>query len=193
MNIICDIDGVVCDLHTQWLSLYNFEYNDNLESKSVTHWDLHKFVKPECGMKIYSYLENAHIYDMVKPVNGALEGIINLRLAGNKIIYATKISKGHAMRKKEWLEQWGFLDKSDQYVESENHDKGGLEADIMIDDYIKNFDGFLGKKILFSQPWNLSIEDGFNFRADSWEEVTDFIIGLNRFDRWKSETESYWK
>ena len=52
-----DIDGVLADLHTAWLDEYNKDFDDNLTISYITQWEMDKFVKPECGKKIFNYLK----------------------------------------------------------------------------------------------------------------------------------------
>ena len=176
-DIIVDVDGLLADLHTEWMvNRYNKDYDDDLRVCDITQWGLHNLVKPECGKKIYSYLEDPTIYDNTLPIPGALEGVNALRNADNVIMFVTTVVPGHAGRKKVWLKDHGFLCPKDVYIESAN--KGEYKAYAMIDDHEGNFKGFLGIKVLFTRPWNKSIEHSPRF--DTWEQITNYILGKDQ-------------
>ena len=80
MKIVAiDVDGTIADLAEIWLARYNKDWNDNLKKKAWIEWGVDKFVKPECGIKIFDYLEDPTIYDDVLPIEGAKEGVDWLR------------------------------------------------------------------------------------------------------------------
>ena len=121
-TIAVDVDGTVADLHTVWLARYNQDYNDNLQSNEIIAWNIHEFTKPECGKRMYEYIEYPSIYDDVLPINGSLEVINELKAKRKdlRIIYVTNSTLGTAGRKYTWLKHYGFLDKLDDYVEAKD-------------------------------------------------------------------------
>jgi 5'-nucleotidase len=169
--IICDIDDTVADLLTVWLSRYNADYNDDLDRDDITAWDMTKFVKPECGVKIYDYLKDEHIYDEVEPIPGALMGVTRLRGMGHHILFVT----ANIHREKwEWLKRHGFLPKtwtSQDYICC--YDKHLIKADAIIDDKPETIDRFPGLAILFDRPHN-QVYSAL-WRAHSWNEVIELI------------------
>ncbi|MFZ5827353.1 MAG: 5' nucleotidase, NT5C type, partial [Bacillota bacterium] len=54
--LLFDLDGVCCNLMKKWLAVYNHDYSDNLTEADITSWNWDDFVKPECGKRIYHYL-----------------------------------------------------------------------------------------------------------------------------------------
>ena len=169
-TIAADVDGFLANLHKSWYARYNEDYNDNLQAEDVTEWGVHKFVKPECGNRIYEYLKDPSLYDDVLPYVGALETIKELKRLGYRVVYATSSPIESSGRKFFWLKQYGFIREQKDYIEVS--DKSLVRADILIDDYQGNLDGFEGKKILFAQPWNMSERDNPNYLyAGTWKEV----------------------
>jgi 5'(3')-deoxyribonucleotidase len=49
-----------------------------------------------------------------------------------------------------------------------------LDVDIMIDDRIKNFVTFKGRKLLYTSPHNVLV-DGFE-RVNNWQDVADKLL-----------------
>jgi 5'(3')-deoxyribonucleotidase len=153
--IAVDVDDVVADLITEWLRRYNRDYQDTLTQEHIKAWEIDRFVKPECGTAIFQYLASRTLYDCVKPVYGALEGVQRLRLAGHRVVFVTSSNAVQAGRKMQWLQRHGFLGDSheqpDYYVAN---DKSLIAADLLIDDRPKNVERFPGRTILFARPHN---------------------------------------
>jgi 5'-nucleotidase len=166
-----DVDGVVADLHTEWLRLYNADYDDHLTSEDITAWNTHEFVKPECGKKIYSYLSRADLYDRVEPIFGSQYGVSRLRHAGYQPVFVTSNVKGMTDPKWKWLEKFDFLKSKSELVVM--HDKSLLNANVLIDDGAHNIKAFRGgKPLLFDAPWNRSESLP---RVCGWSEVLEAL------------------
>ena len=55
LTILVDMDSIAADLQEKWYGAYNKRYNDTITVDDILSWDTHKYVKPECGKKIYKY------------------------------------------------------------------------------------------------------------------------------------------
>lgn len=174
-RILIDVDGVIADLMPSWLSAYNAEWDDQLQVQDITDWDMTKFVKPECGDGIFTYLSNMHLYDDVLPIDGAVSSVRWLRRHGYDVRFVTS---GVYESKILWLAEQGLL-LSEHSLSSPDvvvtHDKSIIKADIMIDDNLKNLRDFGGIGILFAQPWNNS-NDNYYFRAECWSDVIQYLV-----------------
>ena len=73
MIFAVDVDGVVADLHSVWLRLYNRDYKDDIRLVDIITYEIQEYVK--CGNKIFDYIENPLIYSGVAPISGAKDGI----------------------------------------------------------------------------------------------------------------------
>jgi 5'(3')-deoxyribonucleotidase len=169
MIIFVDVDGVVADLHDVVLTDYNKDYQDDLKVEQIVSWNMADFAK--CGTKIYNYFEIPEIYNRVKPVFGAIDGIKKLKKMGHRIVYATTDTAGTAGRKYLWLLEWGFVDTRKNYVEIS--DKGLLLGETLIDDAFHNVSVFQGNGILLTMPWNKSFE--WKRRAKDWTEIVSYF------------------
>jgi len=165
-----DMDGPVADLHTEWYMRYNRDYNDTLDINRVTHWDLHKFVKPECGTKIYDYLRDPDLYEHVPAVKGALETIEKLREAGNEIVFVTAGVLGNLDQKLNWLKQHKFLNPGSRDMRGVifAYDKQLIRVQLLIDDGPHNIASFGGTGIVWDAPYNQGVG---KYRIKSWADM----------------------
>lgn len=172
-RVLVDVDAVVADLIPVWLGFYNKDYDDNLVASDIFKWGIHEIVKPECGAGIFNYLERTDLYDNVKPIDGAISGVQWLRQHSYDVRFVTS---GVFESKIRWLGRHGFL-MGENWLYSHDvvvaHDKSIINADIMIDDNIKNCENFKGKSVLFAQPWNTGSHPWF--RADGWVDVIQYL------------------
>ncbi len=169
--IALDIDDVCAELMIVWLARYNKDYKDNLKREDITDWDVGSFTKPECGRRIYKYIEDPSIYNDVKPTNGAIEGVRELRKIGYRVVFVTAANPKIHLRKLTWLRDNKFKPIEKDYVEI--IDKSLILANCMLDDKYDNVINFKGKGYLFDAPWNKK----FNYvnRIYNWEQFLKII------------------
>ncbi len=170
-----DVDGVVADLHTEWLRRYNEDFNDTLKVEDIAHWGITEIVKPECGKQMFRYLDGGDIYDDVKPIKGARTAIAILRSRGSRVVFVSSCITGTADAKCRWLEQHGFLEHG-KYTQRDfitSADKSLIKAHWLVDDRAETLDEFPGRTLLFDQPWNQL--SNRHKRLHRWSEVTDII------------------
>lgn len=164
-----DVDSTVAWLGKAWLGRYNKDYNDNLTDENILSWDTHLYVKPECGKKIYQYLEDPTLYDEVEVIPYALEAINEMKKS-SRIIYVTNSTVGASGAKYNWLVKHGFLTTQDDYVECK--DKSLILATVLIDDNIENLKKFeqfsYQTGILYTQPWNKTFD--WHHRIKDWKD-----------------------
>lgn len=176
-TIYIDIDDVCANLMEQWLARYNQDYDDNLTAEQIVDWDTSKFVKPECGTKIFDYLSDRTLYDDVKPATGALEGVKVLREEGHRVIFLTAFVPKMSGRKFEWLETNGFAPEKHNYVES--YDKSIFIGDFLFDDRYENVRDFKGLGVLKRRPWNSKFS--YIPSVNNWSEFLNTVKFAKRF------------
>ena len=173
--IAIDVDGVCADLHTSWINRYNRDWDDNLQVSDITDWYIHQFCKPECGNRMYEYIEDPTIYDETFPITGSQITLELLRESRPdfRFIYVTSSTRGTMGRKYDWLVEHGFIKDLDDYVEMK--DKSLVRADGLLDDYQGNIIKFHGEKFLFDSPWNKNFHHSSVIRIFNWMDASVMI------------------
>ncbi len=162
-RILVDIDDTLFNLVPNWLKVYNFYENDNLQPEDITDYDISLFSKN--GNVIYKYLYPT-LYNSKDIIPGALWGINELRNAGYEIYFVT--SNGWNMGVKyKWLERNGFNPDKKHYFEC--GDRSLILCDYLIDDNYFSVLSTEGKGILFSQHWNM--KNDYDTRVSGWFDL----------------------
>jgi 5'-nucleotidase len=176
---IIDVDDICALLTDRWLEDYNADWGDTLTEDKLLGWDIQKYVHPDCGTRIFEYLEHPEIYDNVLPRPGSVEGVNTLRLMNYRVVFATSTPLSTAGRKFVWLQKHGYEPVKKDYVEID--DKSLLRGDIMFDDGFHNVKDFYGLGILLTRPWNILEE--WDDRVASWEHLIAEIKNYESFIR----------
>lgn len=133
LEILCDLDSVVADLMTPWLSVYNKDYSDNLKLENILAWDTHLFVKPECGIKLYDYL-TPDLFDSLEPLPGAVQAV-NLMSRYHQVHFVTAAPGGTESAKVAWVKRL-FPQLGRNIIICK--DKWKVAGDVLIDDADSN-------------------------------------------------------
>lgn len=181
--VLCDVDEVVAALLPEWVRRYNDAYDDELQLAAITDWSLQRFVKPECGDKIYDFLNAPDLYEDVDPVPGALYGVNELRRRGYRVVFVTSATKGHAGQKLQWLQDQGFLPAGRQTDPDywEGSEKWMLRGDLIIDDRPHTLEQCEFPSILFPCEHNaLYVAPLYApiHRVTDWMEIPDLVDEL---------------
>jgi len=184
LTIISDVDGVLANLVTPWLAKYNKDYDDDVKPENLKDWDIHPFLKPECGLKFYDYIEDPKLYDKVKPyTDDAQQTIAKLREDGHRVIFVTTSTLGASGAKFTWLTKWGFIDGNGMGDYVEATDKNLIKADVLIDDRYDNTQKWYNKgqfPILFKQPWNENKTVPY-YHTSNWDNVYKIIQSISTY------------
>jgi 5'-nucleotidase len=180
VTILCDVDGVCADLLSEWLGRYNSDYGDTVTPEQVSAWDVSKFVKPECGKKIFGYLHLPELYEAVQPIRGAWRGLRTLEEVGHRVIFITTcVGPEMVVAKLGWLNAHDFLLDTHGKLRpvlflDDATPKRVLRGDVLIDDYDKNLRDFGGRGVLLDCAYNR--HDETFTRACGWNEVVNAIM-----------------
>ena len=168
LRIAIDMDEVMADSLTRHLQLYNDEFGANVRKQDLQGKPLHLTVPEAHRRRIDEIaLSDGFFWDL-----DVMPGCVNVVRELTKrydvfIVTAAMEFPNSFLPKHAWLqEHFPFLDiRNVVYC----GDKSIVDADIMIDDRIRNLEQFEGMRILFSAPHNMN-EKRF-LRVNSWKEV----------------------
>lgn len=171
-----DLDDVLNNLVDEWiLNIYNTEYNDNLTIKDVIDWDVTKYIKPECGKRIYDILLRPNFFETLKPKMYAQE--VTEKLSRKYDLYViTAYSPQTVVNKVNWL------GKNFPHINPKNiifcNAKGLIKTDFLIDDgphNILDYHNNGGKHpIVFDRPWNGHLPSSYN-RVKDWLQIEKML------------------
>lgn len=178
--IACDVDDVVANLIGEWLRRYNERYDDSLTPGDIHSWDIDRWVKPECGKKVFELLGEPDLYTKVEPFPQALETIEWLREAG-RVVFVTSCGGTTRDAKYKWLRKHGFLrkDQHGDYITAK--DKWLIKADVLIDDAPHNVADFMrfgGRALLVSRPHNEGFDALNGVRLRSFQDAPAVVARL---------------
>jgi 5'(3')-deoxyribonucleotidase len=171
LRIVCDMDGVICDLIGWWTYLLNRYHGTNIKRDDVTEWDIHAACPEIFKEEVYKYLGDPGFFLHLDPIPGALEGLRGLIQRGHDVVIATACEYGHA-DKRLWLKRHlpELPHQNIVFIER----KELIPGDVFIDDRLENLEkwseanGMCGDPICFDAPYNRSWG---GIRAKSWDEI----------------------
>ncbi len=174
-TILVDVDDVLNNLLTGWVQRYNKEYNDTLTADSFLDWNMLKFIKQECGEKIYDYLKDPTLYEECTPTPHSQEVIERLLKHGDRIYVVSSCVPESVDAKFSWVLKHYPL-KWNQCIACSN--KGLIIGDYLIGDGLHNAVGFTGTFLLMDRAHNRS--DTTLRRVKDWYEVESILFPGDR-------------
>jgi 5'(3')-deoxyribonucleotidase len=167
-----DMDQVIADIMSEWLRRYNNDYNDNLSPKDITEWNFHNIVKPECGKKIYTYLDDPDLFRNLPVIDESQDAVYELSKNYEIFIITAPFNPNNILPKYDWLKKnFNFISEKN-YVFTRN--KSIANTNWLIDDNPDNFIGYSGEPLLYNAPHNKSYQ-GDILRFDNWQEIVFYF------------------
>ncbi|OBG93863.1 hypothetical protein A9X05_09175 [Mycobacterium sp. E3298] len=170
-RIAIDQDQCLADILSEWLRRYNNEFNDNLKTCQMTHQNCHDITK--AGKQFYKYLDDPEFFESLPLIEGSIEAVRELSYTYEIFVVTAPYNPNNVEPKSNWLKKYFPFIKEDNYVFTRN--KSIVNADWLIDDKPGNFEGFIGKALLFDAPHNRT-ETRYR-RMRNWTEVLNYFDG----------------
>jgi len=168
-TLLVDMDGVLADVYAQLLKI---EY----EEKGIKHKieSLYGKMESEAFENGYDYVHRPGFFQTAPLIPGCVEGLQYLNDKYNLLIVSSATEFPNSPTEKlKWMHQHFPFINWKQIVLCGRKDV--IKGDIMLDDHPKNLNYFEGRKIIFTQPHNIYIENPSYERANNWEEVMDIL------------------
>ena len=178
-TFVVDLDGVLRDIFSQMIKLYNNEFGESLKPEDVKDYDVDvSFPKAHAAYgSSYHYFFEKHadyVFLLSPPMEGAVEAIKRLKEYGKVVIATIQPTTHNKILALKWLDKWGVPYDEIRFVDT----KVGIDCDYFIDDYPKNMESVGGLKILINAPYNQCVDevDGWRiYRFESLERFVDWV------------------
>ena len=106
-HIFLDIDGVIFHSCQAMIDILNERYGGNFDGSDVTSWNFQCCYRGMTSEEIEDTFNDPKFFDIVKPIDGALEFMDRYR---NKIVLVTKANIENYALKRKWFDDRGFKD-----------------------------------------------------------------------------------
>ena len=104
-HIFLDIDGVIFHSCQAMIDILNERYGGNFDGSDVTSWNFQCCYPNMTSEEIEDTFNDHKFFDIVKPIDGALEFMDRYR---DKIILVTKANFENYAHKRKWFDDRGF-------------------------------------------------------------------------------------
>ena len=104
-HIFLDIDGVIFHSCQAMIDILNERYGGNFDGSDVTSWNFQCCYHNMTSEEIEDTFNDPKFFDIVKPIDGALEFMDRYR---DKIILVTKANFENYAHKRKWFDDRGF-------------------------------------------------------------------------------------
>jgi len=172
---LVDLDSTVNDMHRAWLALYNRRYGDDLTIADLTHWDMTRYVKPECDARVYDLFGHVGFFLDLPELDGAVDALRELHEAGHLLyVMSDCFHDCAAAEKRVWCrEHLPFIPMDRVVMGAPKH---LLRADFLVDDspgQVRRYREAWGAVPLtcsIAYPYNVCVADLLDVRAEGWQD-----------------------
>jgi 5'(3')-deoxyribonucleotidase len=167
-RLAIDMDEVIADPISKFIALYRRDYGIEIPETLEPGKEIYQMVPEHINRKWYEYINEPGFFRDLPVIPGSRE---NIEALNDKyeiyIVSAAMQFRNSLIDKFDWLqEHFSFISWTNIIFCGDKI----VDADIIIDDRIKNFASFEGRKLLFTSPHNLLITE--YERVNNWDEVT---------------------
>ena len=169
-RIAIDMDGVIADVAEQFFRYDAIDFGKRKSLEEVAGMkELEAFPHAKKYVHSNGFFRTAPVIAQSQEIVARLNESYEVFIVSSATEFPQSLSE-----KLEWLNEHFPFIKWQQIVFCGL--KTIVNADIMIDDHLKNLDHFPGTTLLFSQPHNLHINGSKHKRVDSWEEIAGLLL-----------------
>jgi 5'-nucleotidase len=168
-RLLVDMDGVLGDVYHRFFERHEEDFGKKLSVK-----DIIGLKEAEAFPNVLRWVNSPGFFRSIPVMPGSQKGLKNLNEHYEVIVVSMATEFPESLTDKQlWLsEHFPFISWK-QIVFCGCKDI--IQADIMIDDHLKNLDNFKGETLLFSQPHNLNLMNHRHRRVDSWAEIEKLL------------------
>lgn len=172
LRIAIDMDEVMADPIAKFIKLYNRDYDSPLDLKIEPGNEIWMHMPEHARFKIREYINEKGFFRDLDLIPDSVEVIKELQKKYEVFIVSAAMEFPNSLQDKyEWLaDHFPFIGW--QHIMFCGYKI--VNTDIMIDDRIKNFVDYDGRKLLFTSPHNMLVTE--YERVDTWKEVAEKLL-----------------
>ncbi len=176
-TIAIDMDETLCDTLSRHLDWYNGEFGQALTKAELQGIKIYDKVLPEHRQRVREYPDMPGFFADLAPLENALEVVRELHQDFDILIATAAMEHPTSFTPKfNWLrEHLPFLSPLNFIFCGP---KKVVQADYLIDDSARHFEGFVGRGVLFTAPHN--VNEQAPLRVDNWLQVREFFAKAQR-------------
>ncbi len=169
-RISVDMDGVIANVYSQFISMHAAEFGIVLSLDEITG-------KPEevAFANAIKYVTSPGFFRNAPVMNDAQKVMLKLNEHYQIFIVSAAMEFPNSL-----IEKQAWLNEHFPYIGWQQMvfcgSKEIIKADIMIDDHFKNLNHFTGETILFTQPHNKIADARQHTRVETWKEIEQLLI-----------------
>lgn len=174
MIIGIDVDSVLRDTIPPTLNWWERMTGIRKYREDIDKWEFHECLDIELAGVLPSefyqmWFKESQIWRWATSISGAIDAVTELHKLNEIVIVTYQPTYLQKIWTVEWLDKY-FQDVYESLVFTKR--KSLARVDVLIDDGPHNFEGFMGRPILFSQPWNQN--DDKHTRIYGWDDPVLF-------------------
>jgi 5'(3')-deoxyribonucleotidase len=169
-RVLVDMDGVLADVYHRFLDLHEAEFGKRLAMQDITG-----LKEAEAFPNQLKWVNSPGFFRTIPVMPGSQQGLKRLNDRYEVIVVSMATEFPISLTDKQlWLnEYYPFISwKQSVFCGC----KAIIQADIMIDDHLKNLDNFKGETIIFTQPHNIISTNSRHRRVNSWPEIESLLL-----------------
>ncbi|WP_240663203.1 5' nucleotidase, NT5C type [Mucilaginibacter limnophilus] len=172
LRIAIDMDEVLADTIGKFITIYEQRHNTKIGINDFPGKEFNEVLPEEIRHTLREYINEPGFFRDIPVMEGAIPVVQQLHEKYDVYIVSAAMEFKYSMTAKlEWLnEHFPFISWTNIVFCGHKI----VDVDIMIDDRVKNFINFGGRKILFTSPHNLAVCD--YERVNTWEEVGKLLL-----------------
>ena len=169
-SISVDMDGVLANVYSQFISMHAAEFG-----KVFTLEEINGVPEAEVFPNERKYVSSPGFFRNAPVMEHGFDVLQKLNDRYKVFIVSAAMEFPTSLVEKQW-----WLNEHFPFIQWQQMvfcgSKQIIKADIMIDDHFKNLDYFTGETILFTQPHNFLANPGKHKRVDSWKEIEQILL-----------------
>ena len=169
-TIAIDMDGVIADVYSQFITMHAEEFN---EVKTLE--EVYGLSEGTAFVNALKYVRQTGFFITAPVIKNSQAVMLKLSEQYKIFIVSAAMEFPNSLVEKQlWLNEHFPFITWQQIVFCGS--KEIIKADIMIDDHFKNLNFFNGETILYTQPHNKLADNGTHKRVHNWLDIERLLI-----------------